>query len=137
MDSNLQIIILRSSSVQAVLGGHCQMVSLSFFTIYTPQYSQENYIIIIFLGEFLSLQCYQGNFILSIFLREFVSLQYSHESFYHLQYSHFSGEWHKIELTLNANTGRITIDGDIQNFKSQDCKFCKFCKRLFTNFVSV
>jgi leucine-rich repeat transmembrane neuronal protein 1/2 len=30
------------------------------------------------------------------------------------------GEWHKIELTLNANTGRITIDGDIQNFKSQD-----------------
>ena len=46
----------------------------------------------------------------------------------------FSGDWHKIELTLNANTGRITVDGDIQNFKSQDCKFWKFCTNRCNNF---
>ena len=58
--------------------------------------------------------------------------QNSHRGFYFMM-TKFSGDWHKIELTLNANTGRITVDGDIQNFKSQDCKFWKFCTNRCNN----
>ena len=38
-------------------------------------------------------------------------------------HAHVNATLSQIELTLSGNNGRITIDGNMDTFKTQDCKF--------------
>ena len=47
------------------------------------------------------------------------------------------GNWHRVELTLRKNQGRVTIDGDTEAFETPGKSLSFFVSFFFVNFIYI